>query len=90
MLQLVIIVGSLYVLFQALTKWSELALDAEYGEFGLYLFISANASSFSFSEPYTSSVETWWNRKYLDLVLSSSLKYSNEAFNRLYVPIILV
>ena len=59
----------------ALTKWSEEALDAEYGEEGLYGVVSLKQPSCP-KLPYTSSVETWINLN-LDLFLSDkSLKIS--------------
>ena len=48
------------VLPQAVTKWSELAFDDEYGELGLYGKFSSGALFKSIESPKTSSVETWW------------------------------
>ena len=64
--QFVIIPGNEYVLFQALTKKSEEALDAEYGEFGLYGEFSSNEPFLS-KLPNTSSVDTCINLKFLFL-----------------------
>ena len=46
---------NLYVLIYDLTKWSALALEAEYGELGSYLESSLDLPVFI--SPYTSSVD---------------------------------